>query len=106
MDRGKRRVRLCLFAVVLTAVVLGVIYYYVQGKEEMSMHGTLVSNVGCNGAKRLSGGMQNIRCDSMQNIGCDSVRNIRCDSVQNIGCDSVQSIRHDSVQKEGIRTCL
>lgn len=46
MEKGKKRIRICLVCVVLTAIVVGLFYYYHQVKNEQeNMQGTLIANV-------------------------------------------------------------
>lgn len=53
MEKGKRRIRICLLCIVLTAVIVGLFYYYYQVKSEQEgMQGTLISNIGA-GMKQL-----------------------------------------------------
>ena len=46
MEKARRRIRICLFLVVLAAVCVGAIYYYynVTGGNDMTQ-GTLIANV-------------------------------------------------------------
>lgn len=45
MDKSRKRIRVCLICVVLTAVVIGLFYYYyeMQGNQTMD-EGTLIAN--------------------------------------------------------------
>lgn len=53
VEKGKRRIRICLLCIVLTAVIVGLFYYYYQVKSEQEgMQGTLISNIGA-GMKQL-----------------------------------------------------
>ena len=43
MEKAKRRVRICLLCVVLTAGIMGILYYYNEIKQEsLNGEGTLV----------------------------------------------------------------
>jgi len=43
MEKGRRKIRICLLGIVLTAVVIGVFYYYYGGSNTgISSEGTLV----------------------------------------------------------------
>lgn len=46
MEKAKRRVRICLLVVVMTAVIMGILYYFneLQG-EAISGEGTLITAV-------------------------------------------------------------
>lgn len=47
MECLRRKVRFCLLFVVLTAVVVGTIYYFMDGQEQGEiMEGTLISSLG------------------------------------------------------------
>lgn len=53
MERGRKRVRMCLLCVVLLAIVVGLFYYYYELQNQQKMtEGTLVSNV-IEGAQQL-----------------------------------------------------
>lgn len=47
MEKARKRVNLCVFVVVLTAIVIGILYYYgeIHGQPTVS-DGTLISNLG------------------------------------------------------------
>lgn len=46
MEKGKRKVRICLVCVVLTAVIIGLFYYYYQLQgENNSSQGTLITHI-------------------------------------------------------------
>ena len=46
MEKAKKRVRICLFCVVMLAVIMGILYYYHElGEEGVQAEGTLVSAV-------------------------------------------------------------
>lgn len=43
MDSGRRKIRICLFSIVLTAVVIGIFYYYFGGNTKSNnSEGTLI----------------------------------------------------------------
>ena len=43
MENGRRKIRICLFSIVLAAVVIGLLYYYLNGNEQVrSSEGTLI----------------------------------------------------------------
>lgn len=43
MESGRRKIRICLLSIVLTAVVIGIFYYYFGGNTESNTsEGTLV----------------------------------------------------------------
>lgn len=46
MEKGKKRIRICLVCVVLTAVLIGLFYYYyqLQGESDNSQ-GTLITHI-------------------------------------------------------------
>ena len=46
MDKARKRIRVCLVCIVLTAVVIGLFYYYhdLQGSGTVN-EGTLISNI-------------------------------------------------------------
>lgn len=47
MEKARRRINFCLFLVVMTAVIMGVFYYYGQSQEEIDVsEGTLISSLG------------------------------------------------------------
>ena len=53
VEKGKRRIRICLLCLVLAAVVVGLFYYYYQMQSEQEgMQGTLITNIGA-GMKQL-----------------------------------------------------
>lgn len=44
MDKAKKRIRTCMVCVVLTAVVVGILYYYHETQDKsMSGEGTLIA---------------------------------------------------------------
>lgn len=46
MEKAKRRVRICLLCVVLTAVIMGILYYYNEiQNESIKGEGTLVTAI-------------------------------------------------------------
>lgn len=46
MEKARKRIRFCLCFVVLTAIVIGLLYYYGQLSEQSSMNeGTLISGL-------------------------------------------------------------
>ena len=46
MARGRRAIRICLLCVVLTALIVGLVYYYHQLEQSRSIsEGTLVQNL-------------------------------------------------------------
>lgn len=46
MDKMRKRIRICLLCVVMTAVVVGLLYYYSEMQGEGAMNrGTLISNI-------------------------------------------------------------
>lgn len=52
MEKGRRKIKLCLLAIVLAAIVIGVVYYYGESGNKISSEGTLirgeqVENYGC-----------------------------------------------------------
>ena len=47
MEKGRKRIRFCLYFVVLTAIVVGILYYYGQLQEQATIsEGTLISSLG------------------------------------------------------------
>ena len=47
MGKGKKRIRICLICVVLTAIIVGLFYYYYQMQSRQEgMQGTLITNIG------------------------------------------------------------
>ena len=53
MEKTKKRIWFCLFFIVLTAVVVGILYYYGQLNEQSAVNeGTLISGLGM-GQKQL-----------------------------------------------------
>ena len=47
MEKTRRRVRFCLFFVVLLAIAVGVLYYYGEMQEQATItEGTLISSLG------------------------------------------------------------
>lgn len=47
MEQARRKIHCCLFLVVLTAVLMGILYYCGQMEEQISVsEGSLVSNLG------------------------------------------------------------
>lgn len=43
MENGRRKIRICLFSIVLAAVVIGIFYYYYSGNSQVrSSEGTLI----------------------------------------------------------------
>lgn len=47
MEKARKKVRFCLLFVVLTAIVVGILYYFGQMQEQTQIsEGTLVSNLG------------------------------------------------------------
>lgn len=43
MENGRRKIRICLFSIVLAAVVIGLLYYYLNGNSQVrSSEGTLI----------------------------------------------------------------
>ncbi|MBU3878687.1 hypothetical protein HGO97_023095 [Faecalicatena sp. AGMB00832] len=43
MENGRRKIRICLFSIVLAAVVIGILYYYMSENSQIrSSEGTLV----------------------------------------------------------------
>ncbi|TCS81605.1 hypothetical protein [Muricomes intestini] len=43
MEDGKRKIRICLFSIVLAAVVIGILYYYFNGSTPVrNSEGTLI----------------------------------------------------------------
>ena len=47
MEKARKRIRFCLCFVVLTAVVVGILYYYGQLQEQATIsEGTLISSLG------------------------------------------------------------
>lgn len=46
MDKARKRIRICLLCIVLSAVVIGLFYYYYDMQEQGAVNeGTLISNV-------------------------------------------------------------
>lgn len=53
MEKAKKRIWFCLFFIVLTAVVVGILYCYGQMNEQSAVNeGTLISSLGM-GRKQL-----------------------------------------------------
>ena len=47
MGNAGKGVRICLFLVVFAAIVIGLIYYYIEMENQLPLsEGTLISNVG------------------------------------------------------------
>lgn len=47
MEKGRRKIRFCLFLVVFLAVLVGLLYYYGQLQEQATVsEGTLISSLG------------------------------------------------------------
>ncbi len=47
MEKMRRKINFCLFIVVLTAVIMGVLYYYGETQVETNANeGTLISSLG------------------------------------------------------------
>ncbi|WP_176699156.1 hypothetical protein [Clostridium sp. C105KSO13] len=47
MENGKRKIRICLFSIVLAAVVIGVFYYFFNGSTSgNNSEGTLIQRPG------------------------------------------------------------
>lgn len=47
MEKARRRINFCLFLVVITAVIMGVLYYYGSSQEQVDVsEGTLISSLG------------------------------------------------------------
>lgn len=45
MENGRRKIRICLFGIVLAAIVVGVFYYYFSGGGQVrSSEGTLIKS--------------------------------------------------------------
>lgn len=45
MEEARRKIRICLISMILTAVVVGIFYYYYNGRTEISgSEGTLIQN--------------------------------------------------------------
>lgn len=43
MENGRKKIRICLFGIVLAAVVIGIFYYYYSGNtQSRSSEGTLI----------------------------------------------------------------
>lgn len=43
MESGRRKIRICLWSIVLTAIVIGIFYYYFNGNvQNKGSEGTLV----------------------------------------------------------------
>lgn len=43
MENGRRKIRICLFSIVLAAVVIGIFYYYFNGSAQSNnSEGTLI----------------------------------------------------------------
>lgn len=46
VEKSRKRIRICLICVVLTAVVIGIFYYYYEMQGNMAINeGTLIANV-------------------------------------------------------------
>lgn len=46
MEKSKKRIHICLLCLMITAVILGILYYYNEvQKEEMSDQGILITSV-------------------------------------------------------------
>lgn len=46
MEKVRRKIHFCLFLVVMTAVIMGMLYYYGQSQEKTSIsEGTLISSL-------------------------------------------------------------
>lgn len=47
MEKGRKMIRFCLFFVVFVAVLVGLLYYYGEIKEQATINeGTLISSLG------------------------------------------------------------
>lgn len=47
MEKARRKIHFCVFLVVLTAIIMGLFYYYGQSQSQIDVsEGTLISNVG------------------------------------------------------------
>lgn len=47
MEKARKKIRFCLCFVVLTAIVVGILYYYGQMQEQATItEGTLISSLG------------------------------------------------------------
>ena len=47
MEKARKNIRFCLYFVVLTAIVVGILYYYGQLQEQATIsEGTLISSLG------------------------------------------------------------